>query len=39
VATGQWRRLLDSYVDPGIDDAIDAELRDYVDRQTAILEA
>lgn len=39
VATGQWRKLLDSYVDPGIDDAIDAELREYVDRQTAILEA
>ena len=39
VATGQWKKLLESYVDPGIDEAIDAELRDYVDRRSAILEA
>ena len=39
VATGQWRKLLDSYVDPGIDDGTDAELREYIDRRTAILEA
>jgi trimethylamine---corrinoid protein Co-methyltransferase len=34
VATQEWHKLLDSYVDPGIDDAVDAELRDYVDRRT-----
>ncbi len=39
VATTAWHRILDSYVDPGIDDALDAELRDYVDRRSAVLEA
>jgi trimethylamine--corrinoid protein Co-methyltransferase len=34
IATGQWKALLESYVDPGIDDALDAELRDYIDRRT-----
>ena len=38
VATKEWRKLLDSYVDPGIDDGVDAELRDYVDRRTRELE-
>jgi trimethylamine--corrinoid protein Co-methyltransferase len=39
VATGEWHKILDSYVDPGIDDAVDAELRAYVDRRSAELEA
>jgi len=39
VATGEWRKLLDSYVDPGIPDEIDAELRDYIDQRAAVLEA
>jgi len=33
-ASGQWRRLLESYADPGIDPAVDAALREYVDRRT-----
>ncbi len=39
LATDAWKRLLDSYADPGIDDAVDSELRDYVDRRTRVLEA
>jgi trimethylamine--corrinoid protein Co-methyltransferase len=39
VATGEWRRLLDSYEDPGIADDVDAELREYVDRRTAEIDA
>ena len=39
VATGEWHKTLDSYVDPGIDPAVDAELRGYITRRTAELEA
>ncbi|MCZ3389711.1 MAG: trimethylamine methyltransferase family protein, partial [Actinomycetia bacterium] len=39
VATSQWKKLLESYEDPGIDDAIDAELRAFIDRRAAELEA
>lgn len=39
IATGEWHKLLDSYADPGIDDAVDAELRDYVERRTRVLDA
>jgi len=39
VATDEWKKLLDSYVDPGIDESVDAALREYVDRRTAELEA
>jgi trimethylamine--corrinoid protein Co-methyltransferase len=39
IATGEWHRLLDSYVDPGVDDAVDAELRELVERRTRELEA
>lgn len=39
VATAQWKKLLETYEDPGIDDAIDAELRDFIDRRAAELEA
>jgi trimethylamine---corrinoid protein Co-methyltransferase len=35
IATGEWRKLLDSYSDPGIPDDLDAELREFVDRRTA----
>ena len=38
VATGQWRALLDSYVDPGIDPAVDTEMREFIDRRTLELE-
>jgi trimethylamine--corrinoid protein Co-methyltransferase len=38
VATGVWQQLLESYQDPGIDDAVDAELRDFVDRRTRELD-
>jgi trimethylamine--corrinoid protein Co-methyltransferase len=37
VATGEWQRLLDAYEDPGIDDAVDEELRDYMVRRKAEL--
>lgn len=39
LATAEWQRLLASYEDPGIDDGLDAELRDYVDRRTRELDA
>jgi trimethylamine---corrinoid protein Co-methyltransferase len=38
VATDRWHVLLDDYRDPGIDPAVDAELREYVDRRTAELD-
>jgi trimethylamine--corrinoid protein Co-methyltransferase len=38
LATAQWHALLDAYEDPGIDDAVDAEMRAYVDRRAAELE-
>lgn len=39
IARGEWRRLLDSCVDPGIDEAVDEELREYVARRTRECEA
>jgi trimethylamine--corrinoid protein Co-methyltransferase len=39
IATGEWRKLLDGYVDPGIPEDVDAELRDYVDRRSTELES
>ncbi|HQR25981.1 MAG TPA: trimethylamine methyltransferase family protein [Nocardioides sp.] len=39
VAAGEWRRLLDSYTDPGLDPDLDAALREYVDRRTREWEA
>ena len=39
IATGEWKKLLESYVDPGIDDAVEAELRDFVDRRTRELDS
>jgi trimethylamine--corrinoid protein Co-methyltransferase len=38
VATHQWQALLKSYEDPGIDEAIDDELRSYINRRTAELD-
>ncbi|MEO8105810.1 MAG: trimethylamine methyltransferase family protein [Actinomycetes bacterium] len=38
VATSQWQKLLEQYEDPGIDDAVDAELRAFVDRRSAELD-
>jgi trimethylamine---corrinoid protein Co-methyltransferase len=32
-AAERWKALLDSYEDPGIDDAVDEELRAYVERR------
>jgi trimethylamine--corrinoid protein Co-methyltransferase len=38
VATDEWKKLLESYQDPGLDDAVDAALRDHVDRRTRELD-
>jgi trimethylamine--corrinoid protein Co-methyltransferase len=32
-ATAAWKQLLESYEDPGLDDAIDAELQDFMARR------
>jgi trimethylamine--corrinoid protein Co-methyltransferase len=37
LATREWKALLESYQDPGIDDAVDEELREYVTRRKADL--
>lgn len=39
VATDEWHRLLATYEDPGIYDAVDAELREYVVRRARELDA
>lgn len=33
VANRMWKQLLERYEDPGIDDAVDAELRSYIERR------
>jgi trimethylamine--corrinoid protein Co-methyltransferase len=33
VANRLWKQLLERYEDPGIDDAVDAELRSYIERR------
>jgi trimethylamine---corrinoid protein Co-methyltransferase len=38
-ATEEWKKLLESYEDPGIDDALDEELREFIARRKAQLEA
>jgi trimethylamine--corrinoid protein Co-methyltransferase len=38
VATDQWKGLLASYEDPGIDEDVDAGMREYVARRTAEIE-
>ena len=39
LATTEWKRMLETYEDPGIDDAIDEELREYMARRRAEIEA
>jgi trimethylamine--corrinoid protein Co-methyltransferase len=38
-ATAGWKQLLESYEDPGIEDAVDAELRAFIDQRSRELEA
>ena len=38
-ATDQWKELLASYEDPGIDPGVDEELREYMTRRKAEIEA
>ena len=35
----RWKKLLESYEDPGIDAGVDAELREYMTRRKAEIEA
>ena len=35
LATAEWKALLERYEDPGIDDAVDEELREYIARRRA----
>ena len=39
LATAQWKRLLESYEDPGIDPAVDEELKEYMARRRTEIEA
>jgi trimethylamine--corrinoid protein Co-methyltransferase len=39
LATAEWKKLLESYEDPGIDSAIDEELREFIARRGAEIEA
>jgi trimethylamine--corrinoid protein Co-methyltransferase len=39
LATAEWKKLLESYEDPGIDPAIDEELREFIARRGAEIEA
>jgi trimethylamine--corrinoid protein Co-methyltransferase len=34
-----WKKLLESYEDPGLDETTDAALREYIDRRAAELDA
>jgi trimethylamine--corrinoid protein Co-methyltransferase len=38
VATDEWKRLLDTYEDPGIDEGVDAQMRAFIDRRTRELD-
>ena len=38
-ATAEWKQLLESYEDPGIDPAIDEELQEYIVRRRSEIEA
>jgi trimethylamine---corrinoid protein Co-methyltransferase len=38
VATAEWKRLLESYSDPGIDPAVEEQLSDYMTRRRAEIE-
>jgi trimethylamine---corrinoid protein Co-methyltransferase len=39
LATAEWKKLLESYEDPGIDPAVDEELQDYMQRRRVEIEA
>jgi trimethylamine---corrinoid protein Co-methyltransferase len=39
LATAEWKKLLDSYEDPGIDPAVDEELREFIARRRIEIEA
>jgi trimethylamine--corrinoid protein Co-methyltransferase len=39
LATAEWKKLLESYEDPGIDPAVDEELQEYMQRRRAEIEA
>lgn len=39
LATAQWKKLLESYEDPGIDPAVDEELNEYIKRRRAEISA
>jgi trimethylamine:corrinoid methyltransferase-like protein len=38
-ATAEWKRLLDAWDDPGIDESLDEELREHIERRTAELDS
>ena len=38
-ALAVWRKLLSSYEDPGIDDAVDEELKEFMTCRKAVLDA
>ena len=38
-AVAEWKKLLAGYEDPGIDDAVDAELKEFMARRKAVLDA
>ena len=39
LATAEWKKLLESYDDPGIDPAVDEELQEYMQRRRVEIEA
>jgi trimethylamine--corrinoid protein Co-methyltransferase len=39
LATAEWKKLLESYEDPGIDPAVDEELQEYMQRRRVEIEA
>jgi trimethylamine:corrinoid methyltransferase-like protein len=36
-ANAQWKRMLETYEDPGLDEAVDAELWEYIGRRRSEL--
>jgi trimethylamine---corrinoid protein Co-methyltransferase len=38
-ATAEWKRLLEAWEDPGMDESLEAELREHIERRTAELDA
>ena len=39
LATKEWKRLLESWVDPGLDPAVDEELREFMAQRKLVLDA